>query len=204
MGKTGNHGRFAAIAIFLLLTSSLLTSSIAAQDKERPLPVWKQDTIIKDDVFRKYSNWISAGGGTAKNNHIDNSQFTGGLDYKFHLQRQYYQFGLLVSGDQFGSYNNYQFHLCYGKRVESGTLNFAYFAGLSYSEFNKRYGNGYAYNATPGAGIYLNAEYILKVTYDVGIGISAFSDINLYENLFGAKLNVFFCGSYKGKKEVYY
>ncbi len=203
MGKAGNYGRFAAIAFFLLPAFAFLTSSVTAQDKQSPLSAWKQDTIIKDDVFRKYSNWISAGGGTAKNNHFDNSQFTGGLDYNFHLRRQYYQFGLLVSGDQFGSYNNYQFHLCYGKRVESSTLNFAYFAGLSYSEFYQRYGNGYAINAASGPGLYLNAEYILKATYDIGLGISAFGDININENLFGAKLNVFFCGSYKGKKEIY-
>jgi hypothetical protein len=204
MGKAGNHGRFAAIAFFCLLISPLMTSSVAAQNKQSPLPAWKQDTIIRDDVFRKYSNWISGGGGSAINNHINNTQFTGGLDYNFHLHRQYYQFGLLVSGDQFGSYNNYQFHLCYGKRHESGTTNFSYFAGLSFSEFNPPYGNGYAQNANNGIGIYFNAEYILKVTYDVGLGVSAFCDINTNGNLLGARLNLFFCGSYKGKKEVYY
>jgi hypothetical protein len=199
MGKAGNHGRLIAIALFCLLALP-----IAAQDKTIPKPVWKQDTIIRDDVFRKYSNWISVGGGTARNNHIGNSQFTGGLDYNFHIQQRYFQFGLLVSGDQFGSYNNYQAHLCYGQRSESGTRNFAYFAGLSFSEFNPPYGNGYAQTANNGIGIYFNAEYILKVTYDVGLGISAFGDINTNENLFGAKINVFFCGSYKGKKDVYY
>ena len=182
----------------------LLTGFIAAQEKQAPKPVWKQDTIIKDNVFKKYSNWLSGGAGIANNNHFVNSQFTGGVDYNFHIEKKYFQLGLFLSGDQYGSYNNYQFHLCYGKRVESGSINFSYFGGLSYSIFFKRQGSIYESLYLSDIGLYVNAEYILKIVYDVGIGVGAFADLNGYQSIIGTKIDLFFCGSYKGKKDFFY
>ncbi len=167
-------------------------------------PVWKRDTLVADNVFRKYNNWLSAGGGIAKNSQFGGQQFTGGIDYNFHIQKEYFQFGLFVTGDQFGEYNNYQFHLCYGKRTEDGNLNFAYFGGLSFSTFYERQGNGYDQNPIKDVGLYFNTELIKKFTYDTGGGISAFADINSHRLILGAKLDLFFSGAYKGKKDSFY
>jgi hypothetical protein len=190
---------------FLTGFALIFCTNIFAQEKNKKKPPWKQDTVIADNVFKKYNNWLSAGAGVAKNSHPDYSQqFTGGVDYNFHIQKEYFQFGLFVAGDQFGEYSNYQFHFCYGKRIENNRTNFALFGGLSYTGFYPRLGvNNYAYNSTSTAGLYLNAQLIFKLTYDVGTGVSAFIDVNSFQTITGAKVDLYFSGAFKGKKGAY-
>lgn len=169
--------------------------------KKSDKPLWKQDTIIGTNIFRKHSNWLSGGFGQAKNSSHDNSQFVGGVDYNFHILLKYFQLGLFLSGDKYGTYNNYQFHGCYGKRIETTSINFAYFGGLSYSAFFERDGGIYKPTSKTDLGVYANAEFIKKIKYDVGIGASAFIDINSHQNIIGAKIDLYFSGAYKGKVE---
>jgi hypothetical protein len=188
--------------IFLIAILICSVTFIAiAQNKDSDKPVWKQDTIIGNNIFRKHSNWLSAGAGVANNNQLGNSQFAGGVDYNFHVQKQYFQLGLFLSGDKFGSYNNYQFHTCYGQRVESTSINFSYFGGLSYSVFFER--DGLKYSSTPKSdiGLYANAQLIKKIKFDVGAGLSLFADVNFHQSVIGARIDVYFSGAYKGKKE---
>ncbi|MCC6691425.1 MAG: hypothetical protein IT235_07825 [Bacteroidia bacterium] len=186
---------------YLILFFALSAFSISAQHTKSDKPVWKQDTVFGDNIFRKHSNWISAGGGLAANNQIKNSQFVFGLDYNLHIHTQYFQLGLFLSGDRFGSYNNYQFHGCYGKRIETTSINFSYFGGASYSVFFEQAGSNYSQTPKNSVGAYACAQLIKKIKYDVGIGLSVFADINFSQSVMGAKVDVYLSGAYKGKKE---
>ncbi len=178
---------------------------LQAQIGNSSKPRWKRDTIVGDNVFKEQNNWVSGGAGVGKNSQFGGSQFAGGLDYNFHLRMEYFQFGVLVTGDQFGEYNNYEFHLCYGKRKENVNYNFSYYGGLSYCFFYQRFApNDYSENSTNAIGLYGNAQLIYKLTYDVGIGPGVFIDINTKEVVEGLKLDLYFSGAYRGKKDTYY
>lgn len=192
------HIRFKnPIFSFIVLLLVCYISKSYAQDK----PVWKQDTIIGNNIFRKHSNWLSAGAGVARNNQLAKTQFAGGLDYNFHLRAEYFQLGLFLSGDAYGNYNNYQFHVCYGKRVETTSINFSYFAGPSYSVLFEYIGNKPKSSPDNALGIYAAAQLIKKVKFDVGIGGGLFADINTRQSVVGAKIDIYFSGAYKGKTE---
>ncbi|MDQ3047702.1 MAG: hypothetical protein M3R27_09160, partial [Bacteroidota bacterium] len=53
-------------------------------------------------------------------------------------------------------------------------------------------------------GIYLQAEAVKKITYDVGIGASIFADWNQEQSIIGAKIILYFSGAYRGKKNDQY
>ncbi|MBI2269390.1 MAG: hypothetical protein HYU69_03435 [Bacteroidetes bacterium] len=189
------------LILYTSLACLLSISAIAQKNKRSEEPEWKQDTIIGNNVFRKHNNWLSAGGGVAKNSKLANAQFAGGVDYNFHITKEYFQLGLFLSGDEFGNYNNYQFHLCYGKRTESMSINFSYFGGLSTSVLFEYTGSKPKDKPVSDIGLYANVQLIKKIKFDVGIGGSLFADINFHQSIIGAKIDVYFSGAYKGKVE---
>ena len=177
-----------------------------------PIP-WKRDTIIKDNVFKIYSNWLSGGGGVGQSSLRGKMpQFVGGVDYNFHIQDKYFQVGVLVSGDaydnygffQYSNYTNYELHACLMKRYETAALNFSYCGGLAVSEFYIWNDTQQQYDLNKTVKLYLCAQLIRKITYDVGVGLDVFADVNMQQSLFGARAVLFFCGSYKGKKADLY
>jgi len=164
-------------------------------------PLWKRDTVIGDNVFKKHSNWLSGGVGTGKNSQYNGMQFAAGMDYNFHLHLEYFQFGLFVTGPNSTTFNNYEFHLAYGKRKENAKTNFSCFGGISYSAYFAPIGNGFDQNAAHGVGLYGNAQLIFKLTYDVGIGTGVFLDVNTLETVGGLKIDLYFSGAYRGTRE---
>ena len=188
--------------LFLPAVLFCLLSLTTIAQENKPDPVWRQDTIIGNNVFRKHSNWLSGGIGIAKHNQLGNRQYTNNVDFNFHIHTEYFQLGILLSGDDmYGNYNNYQFHFCYGKRVESSSINFSYFGGVSYATFFEWTGQKYSDYSKTDVGLYANAQYIVKIKFDVGIGIGAFVDVNFHQSVMGAKIDLYFSGAYKGKKE---
>ena len=198
---------------FLLLLLLSCNINLFAQDtiskkdtssiKKHSNVVVKKDTIdlkktivINNKIFKVYSNWITAGGGQGYNSALPKPQFIAGLDYNFHIQQYYFQMGLLISGDAFGSYNNNQFHVCYGKRNENAVFNLAYFIGPSYSVIYSDYG----YSSTSAFGIYGEAQLIHKLSYDTGIGADIFANANTTETIVGLRIIIYFSGAYQGQK----
>jgi hypothetical protein len=185
----------------LLLFFAAAIAFPALAQKKKDLPDLKQEVVINKKRFKVYNNWLSGGGGAGYNTQIPQLQFIGQLDYNFHLKHNYFQLGLVLSGDEFGSYNNYNFHGGYGKRIENAKINFSVFGGLSYTQGYYKEGKTYKDDPYKEAGLYLNTQLIKKITYDVGLGIGAIADYNGKRFLGGLTAVVYFSGAYKGKKE---
>ena len=174
---------------------------------------WKRDTIIGDNVFKKYNNWVDVQFGEVIQNsnepHI--TQIVAGVDYHFHIQKEYWQVGLLATGPafdqyhyfQYANYDNYQFHFCYEKRLETKAYNFSYAGGLSYSMYGIWNDFTSQYDQREAVKLYLDVRYVQKLTFDVGVGLCAFADFNFNQLLTGVKADFFFSGSYKGKKSEF-
>jgi hypothetical protein len=160
--------------------------------------------VIQNKKLKYYNNWLTAGAGVQKNlTYKRKTGFTGGLDFNFHIKQYYFQLGAELTGEQFGFYDNYEFHLGYGKRFEDRDIHYAGFVGLSYST---GYGKVDSVYTRPFSepGIYGQIEIVKKVTYDVGIGAAVFADWNQEQGIIGVRLILYFSGAYKGKNNEQY
>jgi hypothetical protein len=163
-------------------------------------PPLDSEFVINNKKLRYYNNWLSLGAGAQQNLSYKRALgFAGGLDFNFHIKHHYFQLGTEITGETFGYYNNYQFHLGYGKRYEDRDIHFAYFGGISYSTGYGKTDTVYSRKySQPGA--YVQVEIVKKITYDVGIGASFFADINSEQTIIGLRGILYFSGAYAGKK----
>lgn len=169
--------------------------------KKRHIPPSDSTFILKNKKLRYYNNWLTVGGGFNQNlTYKRKIGFAGGIDYNFHLKQHYFQLGTFISGEKFGFYDNYEFHLGYGKRFEDKDIHFAGFAGVSYSTGYGKVGDTVYTRPFSQPGIYAQIEAVKKITYDVGAGFTFFVDWNQEQAIFGAKFIVYFSGAYRGKK----
>ena len=156
--------------------------------------------VINNKKFKYYNSWLTAGAGWQQNLTYKRSLgFTGGLDFNFHIKQYHFQLGTNISGEKFGFYNNYQFHVGYGKRFEGKALHLAAFAGISYSTGRGKVDSVYTRPFSQ-PGLYIQGEIVKKIAYDVGIGGSLFADWNQEQTLVGFRFIIYFSGAYKGKK----
>lgn len=168
------------------------------------LPYNRKEEIIYDSKrYRKYNNYLTFGMGKGYSDvrRLDQSYIN--VDYQFHLQRQYFQAGLYMSGDDFLRNNNIQGHLCYGYRHEREKYNLAGFIGPSYSYFvtGKTDTAGYTSPVINNImGGYLCLQAVYKIKYDVGIGVEIFTDISPLQKTVGGRIIIFFSGAYRGIK----
>lgn len=111
-----------------------------------------------------------------------------------------------MSGEEFLGNNNVQGHFGYGLRKETTKINLAAFAGVTYftGVIGRKDSLG---NSIPqyysGNGLYMSAQAVTKLTYDIGIGIEVFGEISKWQNLAGFKVMMFFSGAYRGLKKNY-
>jgi hypothetical protein len=164
--------------------------------------------VVDNKKFQYYNNWLTIGGGGQQNlSYKRELGFAGGLDFNFHIKKNYFQAGTLLSGERFGSYNNYQLHLGYGKRFEDKDYHFAAFLGVSYSTGNQITmldSTKYVKRTFNQPGLYIQGEIIKKITYDVGMGASLFIDWNQEQSMIGLRFILYFSGAYTGKKNKDY
>ncbi|MES2396075.1 MAG: hypothetical protein V4549_08735 [Bacteroidota bacterium] len=164
--------------------------------------------VVDNKKFQYYNNWLTIGGGGQQNlTYKRELGFAGGLDFNFHIKKNYFQSGILLSGERFGSYNNYQVHLGYGKRFEDKDYHFAAFLGVSYSSGNQVTlvdSTKYVKRTFNQPGLYIQGEIIKKITYDVGMGASLFIDWNQEQSMIGLRFILYFSGAYTGKKNKDY
>ena len=180
------------------LFSFLLSNFLFAQ-KEDSIYDPKKEIVINNNRFKVYNCWISGGAGWAQNFTTGRSKFNLGTDFNFHIKQEYFQLGTFFSGFYFGKYDNYNFHFCYGKRLENEKINVASFGGLSFSHgYTKRDTDFYYYNDPS---LYVSAQLIKKLTYDVGGGIEIFGELSLRQFLGGFRFIIYFSGAYKGKSK---
>lgn len=167
--------------------------------KKRQIPTDSM-FVLNNKKLKYYNSWLTGGAGVQQNlTYKLPIGFAGGLDFNFHIKHNYFQLGTMISGEKFGFYNNYQFHLGYGKRFEDASYHFAGFVGLSYSTGYSKVDSIYSkFYSKPG--LYLQGEVVKKITYDVGIGAALFADWNQEQTLIGVRAILYFSGAYKGKK----
>ena len=104
---------------------------------------FKREIIIRDKRFRVYNNWFSGGGGIAGHTANPYMQVVLAVNINFHIKRQYFRLGGMMSGQDFGLWNNYQLHggwIPYRKETEK--YNLAFIGGIAYS-------TGYKFVAAP-------------------------------------------------------
>jgi len=156
--------------------------------------------VIENKRLKYYNSWVTGGAGAQQNLSYKRALgFAGGLDFNFHIKQHYFQLGTEITGEKFGFYSNYQFHLGYGKRFEDKDIHFAGFVGPSYSSGFGKVDSVYTRKYAQ-VGAYVQIEIVKKITYDVGIGASFFADWNQEQTLIGLRAILYFSGAYKGKK----
>ena len=173
----------------------------STNNKKRKSPPVDSTFILKNKKLSYYNNWLTVGGGFQQNlTYRREIGFAGGLDFNFHIKKHYFQIGTMISGEKFGFYDNYEFHLGYGKRYEDKDIHFAGFAGISYSTGFAKVGDSIYFRPFSVPGVYAQVEAVKKITYDVGVGLAFYVDWNQEQAIFGSRLILYFSGAYKGKK----
>lgn len=166
----------------------------------------KEELIFDGKRYRKYNNYLTLGIGKAFSNVRTKDQNLIGVDFQFHIKRNYFQIGFFMSGNDLLANNNISGHLCYGLRRERARTNFAAYIGPSYNYFVV------AIKDTAGIyhplinnllGGYICLQGIYKFKYDVGIGLELFADINEKQQLFGGRIIIYFSGAFRGEKRGY-
>lgn len=167
----------------------------------------KEEILDNNKRYRIHNNYLTVGAGFGSSSLRFSEQAIIGLDFNFHIRRQYFQAGILMSGNKFLSNNNLAGHLCYGYRKETNKYNFAFYAGPSYNEGiipPKIEGTDtIAAKLFQTFGLYASIQYVFKITYDIGFGGEAFAEFNKYQTFGGVKVILFFSGAYQGKAKVY-
>jgi hypothetical protein len=172
--------------------------------KKKHIPPTDSTFVLDNKKLKFYNNWLTGGAGIQQNlTYKRKYGFSGGVDFNFHIKQHYFQLGTVVTGERFGSYDNYNFHLGYGKRWEDKDFHAAAFLGVSYS-------SGYAKVDSSGKyerhyrqpGIYIEGQLVKKITYDVGLGVSVFGDYNAEQGIIGGRVIIYFSGAYRGKSNT--
>jgi hypothetical protein len=189
--------------LFLLLSLAVF-SDLLSQEKpvvtERPPYDRREEILYNGKRYRLYNNYITLGPGFLNSTIRTTSQRSLGLDFIFHIRRQYFQTGVMMSGPGFGDNNNIQGHVGYGYRRERNTLNFGGFIGPSYHTGVEGAAGSPAvfYEAF---GVYGSVHAITKFLFDIGLGLELFGDVSQKQSMFGFKIVAFFSNAYRGPKK---
>lgn len=167
-------------------------------------PYFRKEEIIADGKrYRKHNNYLTAGPGYMTSSIRKTVQKAVGIDFQFHIRREHFQAGVLMSGEEFLSNNNIQLHLGYGYRREKTSSNLAAFVGPTYFSGVEGTPGVTAASFYSGFGAYACVQAITKFTYDIGFGLEAFGEISRKQKMAGIKAVFFFSGAYRGLKRNY-
>ena len=197
---------FLFIFTFILSVASNAQKNKPSLKDEKP-PYFRHEEVIHDGKrYRINNNYLTFGPGFLASSLRKVSQQSISIDYQFHIKREHFQVGLMMSGNTLGSNNHSQIHIGYGYRKENRNTNFAFFAGPSY--FTGVTGKTDSTGKTSplvytNAGLYINASAVYKFTFDIGLGAEIYTEISTVQRLFGIKLIAFFSGAYAGPKRNY-
>lgn len=192
------------LKLFILFFTSAL--GLFAQEKPvlkpsgMPLYDRKEEIIYDGKRYRIHNSYLCVGAGFLQSTIRSDLQKTIGIDFHFPIRRQHFQVGIMMSGEEFGSNNNVQGHVCYGIRREKSKNNLAGFIGPSFytGVESDALGNAKFYE---GVGAYLSFQAVTKFTYDIGVGAEVFVDVSVKQSIVGLKLIAFFSGAYRGVKK---
>lgn len=193
---------------FLLFAIGFLSAGMAGGDHLRAQDTskfvvqenFKREIVVGDKRYRVYNNWVSFGAGPGYHSANPRTQFALGINFNFHIKKYYFNLGGVMSGDQFGVWNNYTGHAGYiAWRKETEHKNMAAMAGVSYTQgYDFLYAGYFSSNRWDRLGFYAEFQYTMKVQYAVGIGPTFFVDINEKRTLIGIRLDGYLSGAYRG------
>ncbi len=190
--------------VIIIFLTFCFSYSIAQKDT---LPYNRKKEIIYDGKrYRVYNSYLTFGAGKAYSDIRKDLQSALNVDFQFHLQKEYFQAGFFMSGDEFLRNTNIQGHLCYGYRYEKNLFNLAGFVGPSYSYFvvgSTDTSGIFKVTSNTALGGYICLQGVYKVKYDVGLGIELFADITALQRMVGARVICYFSGAYRGEKRGY-
>ncbi len=165
----------------------------------------KKEITYDGKRYRVFNNYLTAGGGTCYNSYIQNTNLNIGVDFNYHIRQVYFQSGIFLAGPQFGNYSHLQLHTSVGKRFELNKFNMAGYLGPSMSFINRPIIdtalNQIRSRILQPLGFHAAVQFTYKFKYDVGIGVSLFSDINKEQSVYGLRLELFFSGAFLGDKK---
>jgi hypothetical protein len=184
----------------LLVFSSAYTQTTDTLETKRPPYNRKEEILYQNKRYRIHNNYLTLGGGFLGSTLREDVQSAVAADYQFHIRRQHFQAGAMMSGEEFLSNNYIQVHVGYGYRIENYTSNFAAFIGPTY--FSGVSGKvGQPEDFFNGYGVYVSIQAVLKFAYDIGLGVEVFGEANYKQNMAGIKFIAYFSGAYRGVKK---
>ena len=193
------------IISFFLLLVIFFPKNIFGQDtaqyKIKLKKNYKQEIVINNQRFRIYNNWYTVGGGLGANTSNPHAQTVLGLNMNFHIHQYYFRLGGMISGDNFGLWNNYQAPMGWiPYRKETEKYNLAMITAFSYCTGYKYLYPGAYDNMHPyaEAGGYVEIQWIKKIQHSVGIGGAFFVDVNAKNTIIGIRADLYLSDSYKG------
>lgn len=188
----------------LLVFVLLLVGLSAAAQRPGDTTNYKREIIYKDKRFRVWNNWMTGGAGLGFNTKNPHTQAVIGLNFNFHIRARYFRLGGALAGDNLSIRNDYQLHAAWiFRRSDNERYHWALMSGLSHSTmydflYPDSIGPVYSNAYTQRVGLYLEAQLIKKVFYDVGFGGSLYADLNAHRQLFGLRFDLYFSGAYRG------
>ena len=196
-----NFAKHSLLIKIIFLTVLILPwcfSEVFAQQKQREDELKKERTI-RGNRFKIFNNYVNFGAGLGRAIEDSKAWSPFAIEYNFHIKRSYFMFGYqrtdisgLLNKPKRNKMND--LHLCYGFRKETKVLNIAYYGGVS-----RAWGVMNDTLSFKSYGVYAEAQFVRKLFYDVGAGISIFGHYNNYFPLFGLRIDIFLSGAYQGK-----
>lgn len=188
--------------IFMVYGFSMLSQNEKPPASEKPPFDRKEEILYDNKRYRIHNNYITLGAGYNVSSIREDVQQSVNADFQFHIRRHQFQFGAMMSGQEFFSNNNTQLHLGYGLRKETNTANLAVFGGPTY--FTGVQGSvGQPATFYDGFGVYVCGQAVYKLTYDIGIGVELFVETSYKQSIGGVKFIAFFSGAYRGVKKKF-
>lgn len=193
------------LAPFFLFAQS--SDTLKPQKKEKPPKPKEEFIIINGNKYREHAGWVNAGPGIGYFFTKDEALPCLGIGYNFRFKEKYYKVGFVRTGNisLAGGYvgASYFFlndvHIARGKRIQSRYFNYSYFVGGSYCS-----ATNYLNVATPvkrTVGVYGEASAVVKPLYDLGIGVTAYGNLNFELPVIGLRLDVYFSGAFRGREK---
>lgn len=166
----------------------------------------KHELLYRGKRYAIYNNYLLLGAGYNYSSlHADPPLQTNyGLQFVFHIRRQHFQAGVLVSGRSFTWSRHIALLGGYGYRKEDLKYNLGVFAGVCYNygilPYRVRSSDTLPAELYERWGGYASVHYIKKLYYDIGIGFEAFLNFDPKHWMVGGKAVLFFSGAYRGKE----
>jgi hypothetical protein len=166
----------------------------------------KKEIVLQNKRYRIYNNYLVVGIGKCYNSGWQEFDLCTAFDFNFHAAKNYFQIGGNLVGPALWNNNTLQFHAGWGYRFERCNYQLSAYGGVSFSDGYRLLQSGVDSTKvrSNNLGGYISLQYLYKLKFDYGVGVSTFFDVNAKQALIGIKLDIFFSGAYKGFKRRNY